>query len=178
MQGLVNLALEFAKSMGVLVGAICYIMALFSFLYAIYGFRQQASPANPYVGRPWVPFVSLLLSGVFSSFPAILTKANVSVGSSIVVSMGNLTSYTQIVVNNNVMGNSPGQAVVNIVQMFQLFFQTFGAMCCLFAVIRCRSIINNEINQRMSGCLVQFVFGILLINVLSVAQALENILQA
>jgi hypothetical protein len=177
MQGLVNFAGDVGNGMAILLPTFCYLMALICFLAAAWGFWLQASPGNPFTGRPWIPLISLLLSGAFSSFSTVLTLANASAGTNLAVTISPLTTYTPPTVPT-ILGATPGATMVELVTLFQLFFQAFGAMACFFAMVRWRAVINGETNSSQSSCFVQFVFGIMLINVLTVAQWLQTIFQA
>ena len=133
-----------------------------------WGFWRQAHPDNPFRGRPWVPFVSLLLSGVFSSFNRLLTMANASAGTALTVSIAPLTTYTPPT-TTGVLGLGPGATVVNVVIFFQGFFQAFGAAACFVAVLAWWAIVKGRSNRSPGGCGVQFVFGIMLINILTIS---------
>ncbi len=178
MQGLVNIASALGYAMSVLLPTFLYLAALACFLFAGWGFWMQAHPSNPFRGRPWIPFLSLLLCGAFASFDKVLNMANQSAGSAIQVSVGALTSYTPPGAAGNVLGNAPGDTIVNVVQLFLSFFQSFGAMACFFAIVAWRSVINGRSNRSQSGCVVQFIFGIMLINILTVTQWLVSMFQA
>ena len=169
MQGLVNFASALGYAIAVFLPTFCYLAALSLFMFAGWGFWMQAQPDNPFRGRPWVPWVSLVLCGAFASFDRVLTMANVSAGTNINVSIGALTSYTPPN-TGNVLGNTPGDAIVNVVQIFQGFFQSFGALACFFGVLAWWSVIHGRSNRSQGSCLVQFVFGVMLINVLPVVQ--------
>jgi hypothetical protein len=177
MQGLVNFAGDVGNGMAILLPTFCYLMSLFCFIFSAWGFWLQASPGNPFAGRPWIPLISLLLSGAFASFTRVLTMANASAGTNLTVSLNPLTSYTPPTVPTT-LGATPGDTMVNVVTLFQLFFQSFGAMACFFALVRWRAVINGQNNSSQSACLVQFTFGIMLINVLTIAQWLQTIFQA
>ena len=41
-----------------------------------------------------------------------------------------------------------------------------------FALVSWRSVVNGQANRSQVGCVVQFVFGIMLINVLAITNAL------
>jgi tetrahydromethanopterin S-methyltransferase subunit E len=58
------------------------------------------------------------------------------------------------------------------VTLFQAFFQSFGALVVFFALVSWRSVVNGQANRSQVGCVVQFVFGIMLINVLAITNAL------
>jgi hypothetical protein len=176
MQGLVNFAGEIGNAIAVLIPTVCYLMALFCFLFAAWGLWMQSDPTNPFHGRPWIPLVSLVLAGAFASFDHVLTMANASAGTNLQVSIGSLTSYSAPTVAN-VLGNSPGDAIVNVVTLFKGFFQSFGAMACLFAAIAWRGIVNGQNNRTQSGCFVQFTFGVMLMNIVQVTTWLTHIFQ-
>lgn len=178
MQGLVNFAGEIGNAIAILLPTFCYLAALALFVSAGWGFWMQAHPFNPYRGRPWVPFVALVLSGAFASFPSILTMANNTAGTHLQVSVSALTSYTPPTVSGSALGQTPGDAVINVVKLFQGFFQAFGAMCCFFAMLRWNAVIGGRSNHSAGGCGVQFVFGIMLINVLTVSTWLVSVFHA
>jgi hypothetical protein len=57
-------------------------------------------------------------------------------GSSVTASISSLSSYSPPTVpdGSTLMGSSPSATLVNIVTMFQAFFQSFGAMVVFFAL--------------------------------------------
>jgi len=177
MQGLVNFASFLGWAIAVFLPALMYLAAIVLFMFAGWGFWLQARPDNPYRGRPWLPAVSLILSGALAAFDRILTMANASAGTNLTVSIAGLTSYTPPSAGN-VLGNTPGDAIVNVVQLFQAFFQSFGALACFFAVLAWWSVIHGRSNRSQGGCLVQFVFGVMLINILTIVQWLVQELTA
>jgi hypothetical protein len=174
MQGLVDFASQIGEVFAVLLPTFAYLAALGCFLFAAWGFWMQAQPHNPFHGRPWIPFVSLVLSGAFASFDGILSMALASGGSSLSASITSLSSYTPPTAPDaaSLMGTTPGATLVNVVTLFQGFFQSFGAMVAFFALITWRSVINGHANRSQMGCVVQFVFGIMLINILAITNAL------
>lgn len=178
MQGLVNFAGQIGNAIAVLLPTFCYLAALGLFLFAAWGFWMQARPENPFRGRPWIPAVSLLLCGAFASFDRVLTMANATAGTNLNVSIGALTSYAPPTVGAGALGATPGEAIVNIVQLFQGFFQPFGALACFFAVLAWRSVIEGKSNRSQSGCAIQFVFGIMLINIQTVTSWLVGVFTA
>ena len=178
MQGLVVFANQVGLIFAVLLPTFCYAAAIALFLSAAWGFWRQAQPDNPFRGRPWLPGAALLLCGAFASFDKILTKANVTGGSSVSVSFAtSLSSYGTPSTGGSLLGVGPYDTVVNVVQVFQGFFQSFGAMVCFVAVIAWWSVLKGCSNRSQPDCGVQFIFGILLINVLTVAQWLAGLFQ-
>jgi len=174
MQGLVDFANQIGEVFGVLVPTSCYLAALFCFLFAVWGFWMQSHPQNPFFGRPWIPFVSLVLCGVFASFDKFLNMALATAGSSVTASVTSLSSYSPPSVPNAsaMLGATPSATLVNIVTVFQAFFQSFGAMVVFFAIVHWRSVINGQANRSQMGCFVQAVFGVMLINILAITNVL------
>ena len=178
MQGLINFASAIGFALATLLPAFCYLAAITLFLFAGWGFWKQAQPDNPFRQRPWIPALSLVLCGVFATFDKFLTKANVSAGTNLQVTLvQGLTSYTAPTPSADLLGQTPGDAIVNVVQLFQAFFQSFGAMCCFFAILAWRAVVNGQSNRGQTGCGIQFTFGVMLINVLTIAQWLVNSFQ-
>ena len=178
MQGFVNFAQQCALILAVLLPTFLYLSALGLFLFAVWGLWQQAQPHNPFRGKPWIPWVSLILSGACASFPAILTKVNISGGSGVSVGVtADLTSYTGSGSTADILGATPGDTVLNVVQVFQGFFQVFGASCCFFAMMAWWAVMAGRNNRSWGGCGVQFVFGALLMNVYTISQWLVGLFQ-
>jgi hypothetical protein len=177
-EGLVNFAQQLALVLAVLLPSFLYCSAIGLFLFAAWGLWQQAQPHNPFRGRPWIPWLSLILSGACASFPAILTKVNISGGSSVSASIAaGLTSYSTPD-TTDILGATPGDTVLNIVQAFQGFFQVFGAMTCFFAMMAWRASVSGRSNRQWGGCGVQFIFGAMLMNIYTVSQWLVGIFTA
>jgi hypothetical protein len=180
MQGLVNFTTAIADSIAVVLPALCYLMACSCFLFAGWTFRSWAYDnhhhPHHFHNRPWVPFVSLILSGVFASFPQFLNMANVSAGTNLVTS---LTSYQATTPGNanNILGATPENTVINVVTLFQYFFQAFGAASVWWAIVRWRAIVNGRNQGSATACAVQFVFGVMCINILTVANGVVALFQ-
>ena len=177
MAGLVNFASQMGLILSMLLPPLCYLGAMVLFIVAAWGFWRQAQPDNPFRGRPWVPLVSLLLSGVLASFDRILTMTNVTGGSTITVSVASMASYVPPSGGAvSVLGASPAATIVNVVTLFENYFQAFGAITCLFAVLAWRATIVGRSNRSQGGALVQFIFGVMLINVLTISQWIVSLL--
>jgi hypothetical protein len=138
------------------------------------GVLDAVASAKPFFGRPWIPFLSLVLSGAFASFDKVLNMALATAGSSVTASITSLSSYSPPTVPDasTLMGSSPSATLVNVVTLFQAFFQSFGAMVAFFALVSWRSVMSGQANRSQMGCVVQFVFGIMLINILAITNAL------
>lgn len=176
MEGLVNFSQQCALIFAVLLPTFLYGSAIGLFLFATWGFWQQAQPHNPFREKPWIPLISLITAGAAASFPVILTKTNVSGGSSVTVGLvDGLSSYTTPD-TTDILGDTPAQTVVNIVQVFEGFFQAFGAMVCFFAMMAWWASMAGRSNRSWGGTSVRFVFGMLLLNVLTVTQWVVRLL--
>jgi hypothetical protein len=177
MQGLVNFATAIADGIAVLLPAFCYLMAsgcFFFFAWTLWTWSDSHSRySHPHGHRPWVPFVSLILCGVFATFPKFLTMANVSAGTNMTV---DLTQYaaTTPPSASSLLGDTPNASIINVVTMFQYFFEAFGGACVAWAIVRWRGIINGTIQGSPTSCAIQFVFGILCINVLTIANGIQQ----
>ena len=79
---------------------------------------------------------------------------------------------------SGVLGSTPANTVVNVVEIFQGFFQSFGAMMALMAVLAWWAVMRGVSRRHQGGCLVQFVFGVMLINVLPLATFLTALFSA
>ena len=180
MQGLANFATAVADGIAVLLPAFCYLMAcgcFFFFAWTLWSWSDSHSRYHhPHRHRPWVPWVSLVLCGVFATFPKFLTMANVSAGTNLAVG---LTQYAPTTPPNagGLLGATPGASVINVVTLFQYFFQAFGAACVAWAIVRWRGIVNGHLQGSPTGCGIQFVFGVLCINILSVANGVVQLFQ-
>jgi len=180
MQGLVNFTTAIADGISVSLPALCYLMACSCFLFSGWTFRSWAyhnhHPHHHFHNRPWVPFVSLILSGVFATFPQFLNMANVSFGTDLVTS---LTSYQATTPGNasNILGTTPNNTVINVVTMFQYFFEAFGAACVWWAIVRWRAIVNGKADGSPTACAIQFAFGVMCINILTVANGVVSLFQ-
>ncbi len=180
MQGLVNFSTAIADGIAVLLPTFCYLAACIYFAFFAWTLWTWSEPHSRYnhrhIGRPWVPWVSLVLSGVFASFPKFLTMANVSAGTALAVS---LTTYTPTGAPNanNVLGANPQATVINVITLFQYFFQAFGAACVFWAIMRWRGMVNGRINGSPTSCGIQFVFGVMCINIVTIANGVESFFQ-
>ena len=170
MQGLTNFAYAVGQGFAVLVPTFSYLAALSLFLFAGWGFWRQSQPDNPFRGKPWIPLTALLFCGVFASFSRFLTMANRSAGSSITVGVAGLSSYSTPTSTSSIMGTTPADSVVAIVQTFQLFFQAFGAMMAFAAMYALWSTMRGTSRRTPGACFVQFVFAVMLINVVTISQ--------
>ena len=170
MQGLTTFAYAVGQGFATLVPTLSYLAASSLFLFAGWGFWRQSQPDNPFRGKPWIPIMALLFCGIFASFDRFLTMANRSAGSSITVGVSGLSSYSTPTSTSSMLGSTPADSVVAIVQTFQLFFQAFGAMMAFAALYALWSTMRGTSRRTPGACFVQFVFAVMLINVVTISQ--------
>lgn len=179
MQGLVNFTTAIADGIAVMLPALCYLAACTCFFFAVWTLWSMSAPHHQdrYRIRPWVPFVSLILCGVFASFPKFLTMANISAGTAMAVA---LTSYAPTAPGNtgSVLGATPMATIVNVVALFQYFFEAFGAACVFWAILTWRAIVNGRINGSSVACAIQLTFGVMCINIVTIANGVVALFQA
>ena len=72
MQGLVNFSTAIADGIAVLLPAFCYLAACGCFFFFAWTLWTWSQPHSRYHhihhDKPWIPFVSLILCGVFATF--------------------------------------------------------------------------------------------------------------
>ena len=128
MQGLVNFTTAIADGIAVALPTFCYLSACGCFMYFAWTLWKWSEPHARYhhnrIERPWAPFISLALSGVFASFTTFLTMANVSTGTNLLVG---LTAYAPSTAPNasSVLGATPDASVINVVTLVPVFFSGF-----------------------------------------------------
>lgn len=175
MQGLVNLVNDLGLGMAWLLPMACYIAAWISFLTGAWGLWQQRQPQNPFVGKPWVPWLGIVLSGVFAAFDRILTKSSASTGLGTQVALGtSVTGYTDATADSVISGSGPEDAILAIVNDFSLFFEMFGAWAAFMAVVAWNASATGKTNRSKLSCLVQFIFGVILLNPVKEAKWILN----
>lgn len=173
MNGLMNLANQAAMAIAIILPVFFYWSSWGCFFFSVWGFYMQSTPQNPFRGKPWIPWVSLIMSGVFASFLTFINLTDISVGSSVILEKAaSLTSYTQTInsSSSDILGDNAGDAAINVVKMFRLFFQTVGLFFAYCAVVAFRNVNRGSINRRYSSCAIQFITGIMLINCVPITQ--------
>ena len=180
MQGLVDFTTALADGIAVLLPTFCYLAACVCFAFFAWTLWTWSEPHSRYhhhrIGSPWVPFVSLVLCGVFASFPKFLSMADVSAGTSLVVGLTSYAPTTPPSVTNP-LGATPEASVVDVVTLFQYFFEAFGAACVFWALMRWRGIVNGRVNGSPTSCGVQFAFGVMCINIVTIANGVQQFFQ-
>jgi len=170
MQGFVNLAADFGYAIAILIPLICYLMGGGLLIASIYGFWQWLNPSRS-PRHPWMPFVALFTSAALLSYDRMLNFANNTFGGGVSTSLSsNLTSYTVPTVDTAAMlGATPEDTLLNIITAFEAFFQAYGALVVLFGVIGLHHVMQGNRQHGASKPIVQIVFGIAVMNVLSIA---------
>ena len=179
MQGLVDFTTALADGISVLLPTFCYLAAcicFFSFAWTLWSWSEPHSRYSHRHLKPWVPLVSLILCGVLASFPQFLNMANVSMGTSLTVGLTAYAPTTPPNVNNG-LGATPQASVVDVVTLFQYFFEAFGAACVFWAIMRWRGMVNGRVNGSPTSCAIQFVFGVMCINIVTISTGIVNFFQ-
>lgn len=170
MQGFVNLAADFGYAIAVLIPLICYLMGGGLLIASIYGFWQWLNPSHS-ARHPWMPFAALFTSAALLSYDRMLNFANNTFGGGIGSSLSaSLTSYTAPTLNPATMvGATPEDTLLNIISAFELFFEAYGALVVLFGLMGLYHVMQGNRQHTMGKPIVQMVFGIGVMNVLSIA---------
>lgn len=164
MEGLVNFLRDIAIAGSWFLPAACYIAASFLFIGGVWGIWQQSQPQNPYVGKPWVPYLSIVLSGAFAAFDRILTKSAKSADLDVDVSLSSESPTGYTGGGTLLNGAGPHDAILEIVKDFALFFQVFGAWVAFFALLSWKDSAAGKNNRTKLACLGQFALGVILLN--------------
>lgn len=172
MQGLVNLATAVGDAIVGSLPAACYLMACVCFFYFAWTLWTWSAPHSPYHhprhAKPWLPFLSLALAGVFATFPDWLNRLTTTMGGAAVASLTSYTSSTPLTAGP-ITGATPADTLLAVITLFQYFFQAFGAACVLWAIVRWRGIALGHLQGSPLSCGIQLIFGAMLINILTVA---------
>src|ERR1700730_17970939 len=131
MQGFVNFADDIGVAISFLIPTICYLVG-FSFIMAAgWGFMQLSKGATGRLAfHPWTPFVTLLIGAAIISYDRMLNLAGGTIGSTQTAALSdNLTAYTPPPTDpNTLMGSSPEQTVLNVINVFEYFSMSYGAL--------------------------------------------------
>ena len=186
MQGLVNFSTAIADGIAVMLPAFCYITACaccFLFAWTLWTLPQLRSyPATTITttgASPWVPFLSLILAGVFASFPHFLTMANVSARHrSDGLARPSTPRPFRAECGEHPGFSTPENTVINVVTLFQHFFQIVRRrLRVLGDLVAGARIVNGHVHGSPPSCGVQFVFGVCCINILTIANGVERLFQ-
>lgn len=172
MQGFVNFADDIGQAISVIIPALCYIIGLGFMLAAGCGMWQLSRGRHGgLAARPWVPFVTLFISAALLTFDRMLNLGEATLGSSQQASMADgMTSYTPPTVNpSSLVGTSPEQTILNVINVFQYFFESYGALIVLMGILALHHV--SEGRRRHGPLLptIQIVFGFGVMNINTIA---------
>ena len=175
MQGFVNLAADIGVVLATLIPLICYLMGGGLLIASIYGFSQLLKPGSESNRNPFLPWAALFTSATLLSYDRMLTFANNSFGGGASASLsGSLTSYTPTTVNaNTMMGSTPEDTLLNIIDAFDFYFKAYGALVVLFGVLGVYHLTKDHRHHHhtLAKPMMQIVFGVAVMNVQSIAAA-------
>lgn len=175
MQGFVNLAADIGVVIAMLIPLVCYTMGGSLLIGSIYGFWQQMKPGSESNRHPFLPWAALFTSATLLSYDRMLTFANNSFGGGASASLStNLTSYAPATVNAGaLMGSTPEDTLLNIIDAFDFFFKAYGALVVLFGVLGVYHLTKGHRHHHhtLGKPVVQIVFGVAVMNVQSIAAA-------
>ncbi|SIR29613.1 MULTISPECIES: hypothetical protein [Acidiphilium] len=170
MQGFLNLADAIGNAITIILPALCYIIGSSLFILGGYGLWQSAKPGSYWAGHKYLPFLALFIASCFLSFDRILNKAEASFGGSVQFGLtSQITSYTSSTAPG-VLGTTPEATVLNLVIMFVGFFIPFGALMVFLAGNKVYAVGKGERRGGYSGPAIQLIFGLGLINIVTVTQ--------
>jgi hypothetical protein len=181
MQGLVDFASQVGEAFAILIPTFCYLAAAGVLSVCRLGVLDAVASAKPFF-RP--PLDSVPVACAFGRLCEFRQDSQHGARDGRIERHGvDLVPVELFAADRagrlDAHGASPSATLVNIiVTLFQAFFQSFGAMVVFFALVSWRSVVNGPANRSQMGCVVQFVFGIMLINILAITNALVAIFVA
>jgi hypothetical protein len=100
-----------------------------------------------------------------------LNLAEATIGSAQTASMSDgLTSYTPPTVNPaSLVGNSPEQTILNVINVFEYFFVCYGALIVLGGILALKYVSEGRRRHGPSLAIVQIVFGLAVMNIDTIA---------
>lgn len=176
MQGFINFANDVATALTFLIPALCYLIGVACFIYAGYGAWQCAKPGTYWASHRYLIVLELLVGSILLSFDKFLNEASNSFGGGATAAMAaGATSYTPPVINGaTLIGNSPEQTLFNLIGDFRYFFIAYGAFICLLAVLAIRAVGQGKRRHGFSLPVIMLVFGVVLMNIQTIAQTTMN----
>ena len=172
MQGFVNVGADIGVVIAVLIPLIGYLMGGGLLIASIYYFWQSANQGqgSGYRGKAIAAFI---IAPMLLSFPRMLDYANNTFGGGVTSSSGPLTSYTAPQLNpSGLMGTTPEETLLNIIEAFEYFFKAYGALIVLLGLLGLYRVMqgNCRNHHHSTGVpIVQMVFGLAVMNVHSIA---------
>jgi len=166
MQGFVNFADDIGVALAFLIPMICYLAGTGFVLAAGWGMWQLSKHGHGY-------HVTLFVGAALLSYDRMLNLAEGTIGSAQTAAMSDsLTSYTPPNVDpNTLMGNSPEQTVLNVINVFEYFFVTYGALIVLMGIFALKHVCEGRRRHGPSLAIVQIAFGLGVMNIDSIAPA-------
>jgi hypothetical protein len=172
MQGFVNFADDIGVAISILIPTICYLVGVSFIMAAGWGFMQLSKGAHGRIAsHPWMPFVTLFIGAALLSYDRMLNLAEATIGSAQTASMSDgLTSYTPPTVNPaSLVGNSPEQTILNVINVFEYFFVCYGALIVLGGILALKYVSEGRRRHGPSLAIVQIVFGLAVMNIDTIA---------
>jgi hypothetical protein len=174
MQGFVNFADDIGVAISVIIPAICYLAGTGFILAAGWGMWQLSHGGYSHrrlMARPWTPFVTLFIGAALLSYDRILNLGEATLGSAQQASMAaGMTSYTPPTVDPGTLtGTSPEQTVLNVINVFDYFFMSYGALIVLMGILALHHVSEGRRRHGPSLALVQIVFGFGVMNIDTIA---------
>ena len=178
MQGFVNFADDIGVALAFLIPMICYLAGTGFVFAAGWGMWQLSKHGHGHhaswlASHPWTPFVTLFVGAALLSYDRMLNLAEGTIGSAQTAAMSDsLTSYTPPNVDpSTLMGNSPEQTVLNVINVFEYFFVTYGALIVLMGIFALKHVSEGRRRHGPSLAIVQIAFGLGVMNIDTIAPA-------
>jgi hypothetical protein len=174
MQGFVNFSTDIANVLSILIPLICFVVGLSCFLLTGYGAWQMMKPGTYWSSRKYLPPLLLLFGTVLVDFNKFLNFSNNTFGGGTQTSIQTgFTPFTAPQVGSTgMMGSTPEQSFLNIVTAFSVFFVAYGAFNVLLAWLGAKAVAEGKRRHGYSLPMVQFVFGIALMNIVFISQTI------
>lgn len=174
MQGFANFADDIGQAISVVLPALCYILGMGFILAAGCGLWHLSSGRHSRLAaRPWMPFVTLFIGAALLTFDRMLNLGEATLGSSQQVSVADgMTSYTPPAAGaSGVVGTSPEQTILNVVNMFQYFFMSYGALVVLTGILALHHVSEGRRSHGPLLPAIQIAFGFGVMNINTIAPA-------
>jgi hypothetical protein len=173
MPGFINLAADLGYSVSVIVALICFLAGAGFVLGGLWGIYRVVRSEGRL--RLWAPIAGIFIGSALLSFDKLLNAANATLGSSHTASMSSLTSYTPPSIDpNGIVGATPQQTWLNIINLFDPFFMAYGAAIVLWALLEAKGMAQGHRRYAPSRVIVHFTFGVFLLNIDFVAPAIMS----
>jgi len=172
MRGFVNFADDVGSAISVIIPALCYLLGWSFMIGAGWGFWHLSSGRHSRLAaRPWMPFVSLFIAAALLSFDRMLNLGEATLGSAQQASMASgMTSYTPPTVNpSGLVGTSPEQTILNVINVFEYFFVSYGALIVLAGILGLHQVSEGKRRHGPLLPTIMIVFGFGVMNIDTIA---------